>query len=245
MSSLNNRGWSSRDQNNALRDLNELLNLVVGMYSDVAEAICRNRYSPGVKKKPKPGELGEMEGTPPPAYGRRSQFGDPIGEDACWPDEIDDLIDRRVKAMVQKVRHVANTARWMKDQSARRTIEVEMEEYLQKMCQACRTAGHSRLILGYCRPCYDRWVYLGRPNRITFERQRRSELGIPEIPTDDPESEKTRPGLSDEIPTPLSTIERRDSEIQLSVKGSPGQMASLAPPAPTEGNDEQVRRANS
>ena len=47
MSNLNDRGWSSRDQNKALSELNELLNLVIRMYDDVADAICRNRYSPG------------------------------------------------------------------------------------------------------------------------------------------------------------------------------------------------------
>ncbi len=175
MTNLNDRGWSSRDQNKALGDLNELLNLVVGMYEDVKDAICRNRFSPGIKKR-EAGELGEMEGTPPPpAYMR-----DPTGEDAAWSDEIDDLIDRKVRAMVRTIGHVRNTARWMAEQSARRTVEVDREEYLKTVCQACRTGGHPRIILLYCRQCYDRWVYLNRPNRITFEVQRRAELGIPD-----------------------------------------------------------------
>ena len=166
--SLNNRGWSSRDQNKALSDLNELLNLVVGMYDDVKDAICRNRYGPGLKKTPVPGELREMEGIPGPTLrwpkGRGGSYpmDDPIGEDATWPDEIDDLVDRKVRAMVRTIGHVRNSARWMKEQSARRTVEVEREEYLRMMCQACRTGGHPRLIRKYCRPCYDRWVYLGR-----------------------------------------------------------------------------------
>ena len=76
---------------------------------DVADAICRNRYSPGVKKRRGPGELGEMAGTPPPVY------ADPTGENAAWPDEIDDLIDRKVRAMVRTIGHVRNTARWMRE----------------------------------------------------------------------------------------------------------------------------------
>ena len=62
--SLNNRGWSSRDQNRALSEWNELVSLIIRMYADgdVEDAICRNRYSPGVKKKHVSGELGEMEG---------------------------------------------------------------------------------------------------------------------------------------------------------------------------------------
>jgi len=228
----------------ALSDLNELLNLVVGMYEDVKDAICRNRYSPGVKKPRKPGELGEMEGTPPPVYGKSSRGKDLTGEDACWPDEVDDLIDRKVTAMVRTIGHVRNTARWMKEQSARRTAEVEKEEHLKTVCQACRTGGHPRLIRGYCRSCYDRWVYLGRPNRITFEVQRRAELNVPEIPTTDSETEKERPGLSDEIPTPSGII-RGEGDVELLVKGSPGQIASFSPPVPAEGNDEQIRRVQS
>ena len=72
-----------------------------------------------MNKRRKPGELGEMEGTPPPVY------TDPTGENAAWPDEIDDVIDRKVRAMVRTVGHVRNTARWMREQSARRTAEVE------------------------------------------------------------------------------------------------------------------------
>ena len=41
-------------------------------------------------RKRRPGELGKMAGRPPPYY------GDPTGENAAWPDEIDDLIDRKV-----------------------------------------------------------------------------------------------------------------------------------------------------
>ena len=107
-----------------------------------------------------------------------------MGEDACWPEEIDDLIDRKVKTMVRTIGHVLNSARWMTEQSAQRTVEVEEEQYLKTACQACRTGGHPRLILGYCRGCYDRWVYLARPNRITFEVQRRVELGIRDSTTD-------------------------------------------------------------
>jgi hypothetical protein len=69
MSNLTNRGWDSRDQNTALSEWKVLVSLIVCTYADgdVADAICRNRYSPGVKKPPVPGELGEMEG-PPPAH---------------------------------------------------------------------------------------------------------------------------------------------------------------------------------
>lgn len=142
VSNLNDRGWSSRDQNKALSEWKELVSLIVRMYfdGDVADAICRNRYSPGVKKRRRLGELGEMEGTPPPVY------ADPTGENAAWPDEIDDVIDRKVRAMVQTIGHVRNTARWMREQSARRTAEVESEEYLKSTCQACRTGGHPRII---------------------------------------------------------------------------------------------------
>lgn len=247
MSYLNNRGWNSRNQNKALSEWKELVSLIVCMYADgdVADAICRNRYSPGVKKPRVPGELGEMEGTPPPAYGKR-RYGDPVGEDACWPDEIDDVIDRKVRAMVRTIGHVLNTARWMKEQSARRTVELEAKKYLETVCQACRTGGHPRLIRSYCRSCYDRWVYLRRPNRITFELERRAELGIPEIPTADSEAEPMRTGLSEEIPTPMGSMVSGEvcSEIELSAEGSPGQLpSSFAPPAPSERNDKQHRRA--
>ncbi len=234
MSSLNNRGWSSRDQNKALSDLNELLNLVVGMYEDVADAICRNRYSPGVKTR-RPGELGEMAGTQPPVT-------DPTGEDAAWHEEIDDVIDRKVRAMARTIGHVRNSARWMADQSARRTAEVEAEEHNRTICRACRTGGHSRLIREYCRTCYDRWAYLRRPNRITFEKQRRAELGIPEIPTAESGAETTRPGVSEDSPTPSSKMGLY-GDVEISVEGSPGQIPyTLAPSPPAESNDE-IRRA--
>jgi hypothetical protein len=235
MANLHNRGWSSRDQNKALSELKELLNIVVGMYDDVADAISRNRYSPGVKKRT-PGELGEMEGTPPPV------LTDPTGENATWPDEIDDLIDRKVRAMVRTIGHVRNTARWMKVQSARRTVEVEKEEYLKTVCQACRTGGHPRLIRLYCRSCYDRWVYLGRPNRVTFEVQRCADLHIPEIPTAHAETETTRPGNSGEIPTGQS-IFRGTGDVEFSVEGAPDDVSSpFAASIPVERNDE-IRRA--
>lgn len=199
MSNLTNRGWDSRDQNTALSVWKVLVSLIVCTYADgdVADAICRNRYSPGVKKPPVPGELGEMEGPPSRTYlfkrrgGSVSVPADPIGEDACWPDEVDDVIDRKVRAMVRTIGHVRNTARWMQDQSARRTAEVEDEDYIRTTCQACRTGGHPRIIRGYCRSCYDRWVSLGQPNRISFEVERRAELGIPEIPTSDSDTEKS------------------------------------------------------
>ena len=178
--------------------------------------------------------------------GGRGQYGDPIGEDACWPDEIDDVIDRKVRAMVRKIVQVLNTASWMAEQSARRTVEVEREEYLRTTCQACRTGGNPRLILGYCRGCYNRWNYLARPNRITFEKQRRTELGIDEIQTTDSEVEKTRAGLSEEIQTPPGIMEWGGERLNSLSKGPPDQIPPPSVrPSPAEGDNEQVRRAQS
>lgn len=174
-----NRGWGTAEQNAALRVLDELVAILVDMEPDVRDAIRRNRYSPGIKRHT-PGELGEMEGTPAPTY--RGKHGpnlprDPTGEDAVWAEEIDDPVHSTVVEMLTLLIHVRNKARWLKAQKA--------------PCAACGKSIEGRAIVGYCRRCYDRWVYLGRPDRDEFEEDQRERFSNSSTRTSKPSDLKS------------------------------------------------------
>jgi hypothetical protein len=137
----------------------------------VRRAIVRNRFSSGTKKH-EPGELGEMEGTPPPSYhlmhgGRGGPVAprDPTGEDAIW-SEIDDEVARTVTEMVAMLHHVRTKADWLQSRAIAHRALPE--------CEACGKPINGRIIAGYCRKCWDRWDHQGKPDRSTFEAAQRN-----------------------------------------------------------------------
>ncbi len=153
-------GWGSQEQNRALKALDEAAALIDSMRLDFRDAILRGSYSSGIKKH-EPGELGEMEGTPPPVY--RGEMGQPdtdrTGEAAVF-GEVDDRVGGVIIDIADTALRLSNTAlvlrnmaRWVRDQGPARLFPV---------CKECGRPIEGRVVAGCHRSCYDRRAWQKR-----------------------------------------------------------------------------------
>lgn len=143
-------GWGRQEQNRALKALDEAAALIESIRLDFRDAVLRGRFSSGIKKH-EPGELGEMEGTPPPVY--RGEGGQPdtdrTGEAAVW-GEVDDRVGGVIIDMTRNCLVLRNQARWVRDQGPARLLPA---------CKECGDPVDGRVVAGCHRRCYDRLAW--------------------------------------------------------------------------------------
>jgi hypothetical protein len=151
------------DQNRALRDLDELVAMIGDLEDPVRQAIIRNRFSTGQRKHTK-GELGDMEGS------SVRRISDTTGENAVW-DEMPDAIGRLISKMAKQMHQWKVLCAWL--------VNLAPPKSYQPVCRACgEVPDDGRLVSGeYDRKCYNRWVYLGKPDKAKYEAQRKAEVG--------------------------------------------------------------------
>ena len=158
------------EQNRALRDLDKLVEDIGAFGASARSVILRNRFSSG-QKHHKRGELAEMEGTPGPHH------NDPTGEDAVWAEKADS-VGKTITAMSDALSKWGVMAQWVLDLSS--TDVAERAKRTVPDCLACGKPVEGRVISGYDRSCYDKWVYQGRPDRMRFEKEQKE---LEEVPT--------------------------------------------------------------
>ncbi len=117
------------EQNQALSDLDALIEMVSSddFRDTMRTVIMRGRYSSGQRIHHK-GELGDMDGTPPPAV------GDPTGEDACW-EESPDPTGKTIMKMADSLSKWLTMAKWIQNLAS--TDVVERAEKTVPICEAC------------------------------------------------------------------------------------------------------------
>lgn len=146
-------------QNQALKDLQELIVTVGDFEEDVRHVLMRDHFSSGRRLHTK-GELGEMEGTPPP------YTSDPTGEDACWEERHDDDIGKTISKMATGLRQWLTMAQWIRDLSS-----VDVVARAQRTvpdCLACGDPCLDGVRSGFDQKCYKRFTRAGRPDRVVF-----------------------------------------------------------------------------
>lgn len=155
-----------RQQNRALDDWNALVKIIHELDPLVGKVLVRGSYDSGHRKGPVAKDDPE-KGIPPPYYSDRT------GELAVMA-EIDDGVRQAIVAMAKHLHLARNLAKWVlnvapKDATARAELSVPD-------CLACGRPVFGRVKSGYDQSCYDRWVYLGRPERSRFEHDRKNEV---------------------------------------------------------------------
>lgn len=145
-------------QNQALKDLEEMVSIILEFENDAKHIIMRNRFSTGQRHHQR-GELGEMEGTPGP------HVGDPTGEEALWDERVDG-IGNAISKMTTAMHEWLTMCRWMRD-FAKVDVEARAKRTVPD-CLACGDPCVGRVLSGFDEKCYRRWVRGGRPDRTTF-----------------------------------------------------------------------------
>jgi hypothetical protein len=145
-------------QNKAIKDLQELVATIQDFEEDASHVILRDHFTSGQRLHLK-GELGEMEGTPPP------YTSDPTGEEACWSERSED-IGKTITKMATSINQWLTMAKWIRDLSA-----VDVVARAQRTvpdCLACGDPCLTRVVSGFDDKCYQRFVRAGRPDRTVF-----------------------------------------------------------------------------
>lgn len=153
-------------QQQAMKDLAALVDLFANREDDIRALLLRDRFSTG-QRLHKRGELGEMTGTPTP------HTQDPTGETATW-DEVPDAAGKMISAMARSMRQWMRIVDWFLSLDG--TDVVVRAQRTVPDCLACGQPVEGKVISGYDRSCYDRWVYLERPDRHAFAMRRKAEL---------------------------------------------------------------------
>lgn len=154
------------EYNEVIRDLDEILASLPDLGPWLRQVLTRDRFSPGQRRHYR-GELGEMEGTPPPHY------GDQTGDDAVWSEEVVDAVTKYVRRMASAVRSIQNDKN---DLERMQTTNPEHKGWDRPNCLACGLECKGRVSAGFCRSCYRRWNLEGRPDRVRFMALVKSEI---------------------------------------------------------------------
>ena len=157
------RSVPSRYQNNqAIKDLDELVATLNEFDQMVRPVLVRNRFTTGQRTYrsedlKKDGVKGESE----PSY------GDPTGEDAVF-DERFDGIENTLSDLATSVANAKSIAKWILDLSS-----TDVKERAQKTvpdCMACGEPCLGRVLAGFDEACWKQWTRGGRPDRASFIR---------------------------------------------------------------------------
>lgn len=160
-----------KQQNRALAELDEFMSHIedpATLRARIEMVIMRGRHSSGIRWR-KRGQLGEMNGTPPPYY------GDPTGEEAIW-DELFDHTSKQIHSVVIMLRKINTIAAELKDLS---NMDVE-KRALRSIpdCLACGDPCVARVISGFDDKCYKAWQRAGRPDRAKFIRDMQTRRNV-------------------------------------------------------------------
>ena len=147
------------EDNQALKDLDELVSAVLFLDLIARPVLVRNRFSSGQRVHHR-GELAEMEGTPPPHY------SDPTGDSAVWNEEMADGIGKTLRGLARVVSGAGSLTHWLIDLAD--TDVVKRAERTIPNCLACGDACLDRVYAGLDPKCYQRWIRAGRPDRAKF-----------------------------------------------------------------------------
>ena len=156
------------EQNQALRDLDELVDLLTKLsefHGNIRTVVMRSRFGSG-ERHHRAGELAaklstheDMTGTPGPAQ------SDTTGEDACW-DERRDKTSNSIAKLKDTLLNAKATAEIILDLS---NIDVERRaKRTVPDCLACGDPCHGGVRNGFDDKCRKRWDRMGRPDRGTF-----------------------------------------------------------------------------
>ena len=154
------------EDNQALRDLDELVSIVLQLDVLARPILVRNRFTPGRRYHEK-GELAEMEGTPPPHY------ADPTGDNAVWPEDFTDSIGKTLRGLARVIGGAGALTKWLVDLSS--TDVTKRVERTIPNCLACGDPCLGRVLSAFDEKCYKRWIRGGRIDRAKFIAQIQAE----------------------------------------------------------------------
>lgn len=154
------------DQNQALKDLQELVAIIIDFEQDVRGILLRNQFQPVRVATPWRSD-DPMKGTGPPYY------GDPTGEEAIADDERLEDIAKTISKMAQALHQWNEMAQWMKNLAG--TDVVARAERTMPSCLACGDQCIDRVFSGFDQKCFQRWTREHRPDRYKFIAKIKSE----------------------------------------------------------------------
>lgn len=139
-----------REDNDALRDLTELVDLMPELEDRLRLLLKRNRFDSG-QKIHRRGEFAEMEGT------QTTHYNDPTGETAIYCDDWKtDSVFKTIRAMAASLHKWLEMAKWMQDLSS--TDVVKRAEKTVPNCVACQEPCNGKVRAGFDDKCYMRYM---------------------------------------------------------------------------------------